>query len=77
MPTDPGPDEFDADLLADGEEDLDCPHCGEAIYPDAEQCPACGTWLTAHDRLAGDEGRGLWPWVVGLLLLGFVLWLLL
>ncbi|MGN6725673.1 MAG: zinc-ribbon domain-containing protein, partial [Tepidisphaeraceae bacterium] len=26
-----------------------CPSCGAAVYPDADQCPRCGHYLT-HDQ---------------------------
>jgi predicted nucleic acid-binding Zn ribbon protein len=26
-----------------------CPHCGTAIYDDAEQCHACGQYLSQED----------------------------
>lgn len=29
-----------------------CPHCGKAVYDDAEQCPACGEYLSQEDAAA-------------------------
>jgi hypothetical protein len=46
---------------ADYNEDQDthpCPHCGEAIYDDAEQCPAC-------DRYVGEGSPSHKPvWLI-------------
>jgi hypothetical protein len=38
----------------------ECPRCGADIYEDAEQCPLCGTWLTAET--SPWKGRAWW-WV--------------
>ena len=54
---DPGPDDFDADLLDDGEDGGHCPHCGRLIYTDTEQCPHCRTWLTLGDKTAMTDRR--------------------
>jgi predicted nucleic acid-binding Zn ribbon protein len=46
---DEGDDEGDAE---DGEDDAttdECPHCGAAVYDDAEQCPTCGKYLSRED----------------------------
>ena len=24
-----------------------CPHCGEEVWEEADQCPECGEWITA------------------------------
>ena len=37
------------DLDEDEETTLPCPYCGEAVYDDAEQCPACGHYLSEED----------------------------
>ncbi len=34
-----------------------CPHCGEEVYDDAEQCPACGRYLSREDAPAAAR-----PW---------------
>ena len=48
-----------------------CPHCGEEIYDDVDQCPYCQTYLTPSDF------RRPQPWwlivVIILTLLGFLL----
>jgi hypothetical protein len=42
----------DEDLPEDADEEttIPCPHCGEDVYDDTEQCPACGTWLVRDGR---------------------------
>jgi len=73
-----GPDTIDADLFDD--EPIACPHCGEAVDDDAEQRPHCRMWLTTRDRVS-DGGRRkihrMWPWVVGLTVAAFIIWLVL
>jgi hypothetical protein len=51
-------DEF-ADEPADDDRDatIPCPHCGAEIYDDAEQCPACGEYLSDEDAPAARR-----PW---------------
>lgn len=47
----PDPSDQDADD-ADGIEygdTVDCPHCGREISEYAEQCPRCGTYLSAEE----------------------------
>jgi hypothetical protein len=35
---------------ADADTDtIPCPHCQAAIFDEAEQCPECGTYLSAED----------------------------
>jgi len=75
-----GPDEHDADLLDDGEDVIDCPHCEREVYAYAEQCPHCRMWLLAGDRAVQGMDRSKyrwWRWVVGLMLGAFVGWLIL
>ena len=57
-------DEFEYDESDEGEaETLPCPACGVEVYEEAEQCPACGEYITfAHRPLAG--------WSTGWVLLG-------
>jgi hypothetical protein len=68
-------DDFDGDFDDDFEDDLEssdasddvtapCPFCGEAIYDDAERCPACGKYLSREDAPAGQQP--LWV-VVGVI----------
>ncbi len=30
-------------------ETIDCPHCGKAVYEQAERCPACGKYISGED----------------------------
>ncbi len=52
-----------------------CPECGEPIYEEAEQCPACGSYVVHGTSRFG--GQPPW-WVVlgfigaGLAMLGFL-----
>lgn len=60
------PDEDEEWVPDDDDEDdtMPCPHCGEAIYDGAEQCPECGKYISEE-----DAPRRSWPaWVV----LGFI-----
>lgn len=64
-PEGPSPD----DLERFGDELIDCPECGRAVYDQAELCPDCGHALSR-------EPRGLPNWaiiVVGVILAGFLL----
>ncbi len=44
-------DDFDdwPDEAEDDDTATECPHCGAAVYDDAEQCPACGMYLSTED----------------------------
>ncbi len=61
----------DDELDDDPEEDADdgtvvpCPHCGAEIFDDAEQCPVCGSWITADRR--ASTGKPSWFVVVGVI----------
>jgi predicted RNA-binding Zn-ribbon protein involved in translation (DUF1610 family) len=41
-------DEWDDDP-DDDDETMPCPHCGEAVFDDAERCPECGQYLSRED----------------------------
>lgn len=43
--------------MDDDDTTIPCPHCGADIYDDAEQCPACGHYLTDEDAPAKPQ-----PW---------------
>ena len=51
-------DADDWDTSADDDPTASCPLCGEAIYDDAERCPACGNYLSLEEAPAGQ--RPLW-----------------
>jgi predicted RNA-binding Zn-ribbon protein involved in translation (DUF1610 family) len=70
--------EFDVDEVsedADDETVIPCPHCGEEVFDDAEQCPACGTWLVRDRRAL--TGKPSWFVVLGVVgaLLAIVVWI--
>lgn len=75
----PAPDDDFVD--SDGDEDdnlvVECPHCGEDVFEDAEQCPACGQWLVRDRRAL--TGRANWFVVLGFVgaLLAIVSWIVL
>ena len=52
-----------------------CPHCGTDIYDEAEQCPACGQYLSREDEPARPK-----PWWivlgVAICLVIVILWML-
>jgi hypothetical protein len=72
-------DELDDEDLeeedADGETVIRCPHCGEEVYDDAEQCLACGSWITGEER--AWTGRPSWFVVLGVIvaLLTILTWI--
>jgi ribosomal protein L37E len=58
-PDDPGfdpPEEWDGDdeeEFGDPEDDdetVECPHCGQRIYEQAEQCPHCGNYISEEEE---------------------------
>ena len=69
-------DEFERDNFEDddfGDEDyavadddeaetVECPECGCDVYEDAEQCPACGSYIV-HSHAYLWKNRPLW-WIV-------------
>ncbi len=62
-------DEFDDDPANDDSAELiTCPKCGADVYEEAEQCPACGTYIIHNTSIWA--GRSTW-WIV-LALLGIV-----
>ncbi|MEX0702144.1 MAG: zinc ribbon domain-containing protein [Planctomycetales bacterium] len=42
-------------------ETVRCPSCGADVYEDAEQCPACGEYITRTH--SAWQGKPLW-WIV-------------
>lgn len=50
----PDPDEGD-----ESSETIPCAQCGEAIYEDAVQCPACGAYVV-HASGSAWTGRPWW-----------------
>lgn len=69
-------DEYDEDDFSDddpsdaaaSDEEMDClpcPHCGVMISEDAQQCPACGDYVTFSGALTH---KGLWWWIAWFLL---------
>ena len=48
-----------------------CPHCGEDIYDDVEQCPFCRQYISA-----ADFKKQIPTWVVVLIVLTIVSFLL-
>ncbi len=55
---DDAPD-WDDDWWDDDEsaETIECLHCGDEIYEEAEQCPHCGKYISREDAPAGQK-----PW---------------
>lgn len=56
----PDPDQDD-----DNSETVTCPQCGADVYEEADQCPACGTFLIPDTRVW--SGRSFWWIALGLL----------
>ena len=53
-------DDEDWDDDSDDESLIECPHCGEEIYEDAQRCPECGQYLSEEDA---PPARKPW-WIV-------------
>lgn len=62
------PDDEDEEWVPDQEDDddtVECPHCHEPVFDQAERCPHCGWYISEE-----DAPPRRWPaWVV----IGFVL----
>ena len=57
-----GPDEEELGESADdgASETVPCPRCGADVYEDAEQCPACGDYVSPLRRPALARFRWWW-----------------
>jgi hypothetical protein len=68
-------DDADSGSEADEERVVPCPNCGEEVFDDAEQCPACGHWMVP-DR-SPMSGRPSWLLILGFggAILAILLWL--
>jgi hypothetical protein len=69
-------DEDDFDTSSDDDDTtMPCPHCGEDVYDDAEQCPLCGQYLSREDAPAA--ARPWWILIgVAVCLVIVILWML-
>jgi predicted nucleic acid-binding Zn ribbon protein len=67
------PDEADQDEGGDEDdataETVPCPHCGKAIYEEAEVCPHCGAFVDREAR----AGRSPWVFVTAIVLVAAIL----
>jgi hypothetical protein len=52
------PDESDRDDVDDPT--VDCPHCGKAMYDEADVCPHCGNFITLEDAARPNRRAPLW-----------------
>lgn len=73
-----GPDEHDADLFDDVDDDLNeptrtvrCPQCRAAVYADADRCGACGHWFTLEQ--ATRRAAPWWTWLIVGLIVGLLI----
>jgi hypothetical protein len=55
----------------DDDETVPCPHCRAPVYQGAEQCPACGFYLSEEDA----PSRKPWWIVLGAILCLFAVYL--
>ena len=57
--------DWQPDDAAEDDDTIPCPHCRAPVYEGAEQCPACGNYLSEEDAPAAPK-----PWwiVLGLVL---------
>ena len=58
-------DDWQPDDDAEDDDTVPCPHCRAPVYEGAEQCPACGNYLSEEDD--PPARKPLW------LVIGFVL----
>jgi hypothetical protein len=80
-----GPGSHDHHLLDDDDEQANdyvpCAKCGTQILAFAERCPSCGHYFEEGEAWqAAHEHGGMPRWtmtIVGLVLLGLVMWLML
>jgi methionyl-tRNA synthetase len=61
----------DEDETYDDAESSHCPECSAPLYDFADQCAACGYYLTAADRrsLWSSESKPLWIKVTAVMIL--------
>jgi hypothetical protein len=65
----PDVDDLDDD---DDDETVPCPHCGAAVYEDAERCPRCENYLSREEA---PSTVPLWVKLTALVCLGAaILW---
>ena len=68
---DEDPDPSDTDAGTEYAEQVPCPHCRKLIYEQAEQCPACGQYISDEET---PEKKANWIFItVVLLVLAIVL----
>jgi zinc-ribbon domain len=67
----PDDDEWQPDAQ-DEDETAPCPHCQAPVYEGAEQCPACGIYLSEEDA---PPSRKPWWLVLGAVLGLFAVYL--
>jgi hypothetical protein len=62
---DDGDGAWQPDDEPDDDETIPCPHCQAPVYEGAEQCPACGNYLSEEDD---PPARKSWWIVLGAIL---------
>ena len=69
-------DEYGDDETTDDDDSdtIPCPDCGADVYEDAEQCPACGSYIVPASHSL--SGRPIWWTVLGLVGVAAVIWVL-
>jgi len=63
-------DNYDSDEV----DTIPCPECGADVYEEAEQCPACGWYITSSSNPL--SGRSWWWIALGMLGIIAVIWAL-
>ncbi len=58
----------------DSDDTNPCPHCGEAVYEDAERCPRCEQYLSREDAPSRQPGWFVACAVVCLLIAVWWVW---
>ncbi|MFM8272752.1 MAG: zinc-ribbon domain-containing protein [Gemmata sp.] len=67
------PETYPAGLYADNERAVaPCPHCRAEIDEESEQCPKCGTFLSAEDAPRGGKSL-VWLVLLALALLAVLM----
>ena len=62
---------YDSELDEYDDETLPCPHCGEHIFDDADQCPYCRQYISPADFRKQTP-----TWIIVLIILTIVSFLL-
>lgn len=66
-----GPDAHDIARAEAMDDTAACPVCNATVHEEAQQCPACGNWITP--RVGSRSQSAVWLVIVAAVLLSFLL----